>query len=172
MRSPQSLHLGSKLCVRKLATEIRAALQQYRLWDGDSAKEMAYEGERHNGMRWGRGRLLYDNGFEFDGGFVQNYRHGAGTVTLNGTVLCEGQWSLGELSGDGSVNSLGGFSDCCPTVLCEAAYRGQLLQNRLHGTGTLFLSATEKFVTAFACGVPIGGFAFYGRSDVEFGSWL
>lgn len=27
-------------------------------------------------MRWGRGRLIFDNGFTYEGTFVQNYRHG------------------------------------------------------------------------------------------------
>lgn len=55
---------------------------------------MKYDGEKKNGMRWGKGRLLYDNGFEYDGSFVQNYKHGIGTISLNGIVFYEGQWSL------------------------------------------------------------------------------
>jgi hypothetical protein len=123
-------------------------------------------------MRWGRGRLLYDNGFEYEGGFVQNYRHGAGTVSLNGIVFYEGQWSLDELSGDGYVKSLRNFGECCPKALSEASYCGQLLQNRLHGMGTLFVNQTEKFVAKFVHGVPVGDFTFYSLSDIEFGAWF
>jgi hypothetical protein len=45
-------------------------------------------------MRWGKGKLLFENGFEYDGSFVQNYRHGSGTISLNGIIFYEGQWSL------------------------------------------------------------------------------
>jgi hypothetical protein len=38
-------------------------------------------------MRWGRGKLLYDNGFEYDGNFAHNYKHGTGTISLNGIIF-------------------------------------------------------------------------------------
>lgn len=38
-------------------------------------------------MRWGKGKLLYDNGFEYNGVFVQNYKHGVGIISLNGIVF-------------------------------------------------------------------------------------
>lgn len=35
-------------------------------------------------MRWGKGRLIFDNGFTYEGEFVQNYRHGQGKILVNG----------------------------------------------------------------------------------------
>ena len=102
---------------------------------------MKYEGEKKNGMRWGKGKLLYDNGFEYEGSFVQNYKHGIGTVSLNGIVFYEGQWSLDEISGQGYIKSLKNYSETsCPRYLWEASYCGQLLENKLHGMGTLFIN--------------------------------
>jgi hypothetical protein len=117
-------------------------------------------------MRWGKGKLIYDNGFEYDGNFVQNYRHGIGTVGLNGIVFYEGQWSLDELSGHGYVKSMKNYSDCCPKPLSEASYCGQLLQNKFHGMGTLFINQNEKFVSKFVHGVPLGDFTYYNLTEI------
>lgn len=134
------MHLGSKAHLKKLTKDVRVGLQEFKVWEGTRAKEVKYEGEKKNGMRWGRGKLLYDNGFEYEGSFVQNYRHGIGSISLNGIVFYEGQWSLDELNGQGYIKSLKNFSEKCPKVLLEASYCGQLQQNKPNGMGTLFIN--------------------------------
>lgn len=61
-------------------------------------------------MRWGKGRLLFDNGFEYEGQFVQNYRHGNGKIYVDKIEIYEGNWSLNELSGQGYIRSLKNIS--------------------------------------------------------------
>lgn len=56
------------------------SLQDLKIWEGEKCKEVRYDGDKKNGMRWGRGRLFFDNGFEYEGEFVQNYRHGNGKL--------------------------------------------------------------------------------------------
>jgi hypothetical protein len=91
-------------------------------------------------MRWGKGKLLYDNGFLYEGSFVKNYKHGIGTISLNGITLYEGQWSVDELHGQGYVHSLKNYCEKCPKILTEASYCGQFQQNKPSGMGTLFLN--------------------------------
>lgn len=40
-----------------------------------------------------------------------------GTVSLNGIIFYEGQWSLDEVSGQGYIKSLKNFSENCPKQL-------------------------------------------------------
>ena len=80
-------------------------------------REVKYEGEKKNGQRWGKGKLLYENGFIYEGSFVQNFRHGIGTMSLNGIVLYEGQWSLDEINGQGYIKSMKNFSENCSKLL-------------------------------------------------------
>lgn len=89
-----SVHLGGKCHMKKMAKELKSALQEFKVWEGLRHREVKYEGEKRNGQRWGKGKLLYENGFIYEGSFVQNFRHGIGTMSLNGIVLYEGQWSL------------------------------------------------------------------------------
>ena len=115
-------------------------------------------------MRWGKGSLLYDNGFVYEGSFVQNYRHGVGTISLNGIPFYEGQWSLDELNGQGYIKSMKNYSDHCPKILSEASYCGNLVQNKPNGMGTLFINQNEKFVAKFVHGVPVGEYTYYNHS--------
>ena len=58
-----SVHLGGKMHLKKIAKQIRTALQDYKVWEGIRSRQVKYEGQKKNGMRWGKGKLLYDNGF-------------------------------------------------------------------------------------------------------------
>lgn len=51
-------------------------------------------------------------------------------------------------------------------VFNEASYCGNLLENRLHGIGTLFLNGKEKIVTKFSHGVPLGELTYYNFHEI------
>jgi hypothetical protein len=77
-------------------------------------------------------------------------------LSLNGVALYEGEWAADCASGEGYVKSMRFMAQGPAAVFNEASYCGNLLENRLHGIGTLFLNSKEKIVTKFQRGVPVG----------------
>ena len=54
-----SVNLGGKSQLKKLSKELKNVLEDLKIWEGLRHKEVKYEGEKKNGQRWGKGKLLY-----------------------------------------------------------------------------------------------------------------
>lgn len=54
------VYLGGKSVFRKFLLELKIALRSYSL--NTALPELKYEGPRRGGVRWGQGRVLYQNG--------------------------------------------------------------------------------------------------------------
>ena len=58
--SSKVVYLGGKSVFRKFLLELKTALKQYNIIT--TFPEVKYEGGRRNGVRWGQGRIVYQNG--------------------------------------------------------------------------------------------------------------
>lgn len=61
------VYLGGKSIFRKFLLELKASFRKYNISIAPQQQEVRYEGGRRNGMRWGTGRVIYQNGTVYEG---------------------------------------------------------------------------------------------------------
>jgi hypothetical protein len=112
------VHLGGgKSSLKKFFSELKNALKNYFVSLGRYEDEIKFEGQKRNGVRWGKGRLFYKNGSVYEGEFRENVRHGKGSLILNGIPIYEGYWHLDRIQGEGYIKSMKFLSANCPNML-------------------------------------------------------
>jgi hypothetical protein len=140
-----SVHIGgnSKLYLKQNLIEIKKAFTCYSMAKYyNSLKEVFFDGKTVNGLKEGRGRVVYDNGMNYEGELKQGRRIGEGKITLNGIDIFEGQFVNDMIDGQGYLKFLRFFTNSsqCPKVLQDASYFGRFTNNNFDGMGTLFLN--------------------------------
>ena len=99
------------------------------MWAGDDRRE--YSGDWSNGKVQGEGQLKWANGAAYNGEWVDNKRHGAGTETSRWKIYrYQGEWSNDEKHGKVTVSWFWSSVECrgkwnegelrgMPTCICR-----------------------------------------------------
>ncbi|RLN80930.1 hypothetical protein BBJ28_00003410 [Nothophytophthora sp. Chile5] len=87
-----------------------------------------YKGDLVDGIRQGKGELVFTNGDKYEGGFLQGFRHGYGVFTSqHGNRVYDGNWSRSERHGTGKERWLSSGD----------RYEGEYQHDVFHGEGVL-----------------------------------
>ncbi|CAD8188777.1 unnamed protein product [Paramecium pentaurelia] len=111
----------------------------------------------------GRGRKMYENGFVYDGDWVDGMRHGNGTLKdFNQNIVYQGQWQNDQFSGRGRfINQdyqeddfkLLNFKQFKLVQHQFTSYEGEFRNGQFHGQGMMTFNCEGeefKFVGGFA----------------------
>ena len=76
-------------------------------------------------MLHGKGKMIYKDGDQYDGDWMNNQRHGAGRMIFANKDIYQGQWSQNEKHGKGTYRYANGtkiegkFANNEPTETCS-----------------------------------------------------
>ena len=103
---------------------------------GDGDWEIKYEGEMHQNMFHGAGKLELPNGDQYNGNFVDGSFHAQGEYLWvnDGSSYC-GEWCNGSMDGEGMMSKAGGTT-----------YKGQFSANQAHGHGQQTFANGDQYV--------------------------
>lgn len=105
----------------------------------------AYEGDTKGGKPHGRGKMRFPSGGEYDGGFMDSYRHGEGTYTHPNGYSYMGNWKKGKREGQGVEQ----WSS-------RQKYTGEFLNDFRHGQGTYEAVGGKKYTGSYQKGKAEG----------------
>ena len=130
--------------------------------DGDS-----YEGGYLNDKRHGQGTEMYRKngqlGYRYDGNFANNVKHGRGRLEMLDGAVYEGEFMDGKREGHGVYT----FGDAV------SKYDGGFLQNRFHGQGKMNFADGTTHEGAWAMGKRNGPGKFtYADGSWTTGEWV
>ncbi|KAL4461520.1 hypothetical protein ABPG74_016144, partial [Tetrahymena malaccensis] len=151
----------------------------YQLKNGD-----VYQGQWKNGLRHGRGKLLYKNGSVYEGYWEKNIANGYGRFIDRDGNVYEGQCKNGNSHGFGICNYANGAQYIGEWVDNKktgngiekfpdgASYEGQFLEDKKNGEGKLILPNGEQYEGQFINNI-FHGFGMYTWNDNSFyiGEW-
>ncbi|KAJ1618258.1 hypothetical protein T492DRAFT_1093833 [Pavlovales sp. CCMP2436] len=128
-----------------------------------------YAGETLNGLRHGKGKYVYANGFfGYEGAWRKGVKHGKGAFSLGDGSTYEGDLAFGEIEGWGTRTWPSGASYSGHFHLGEmhgtgthvdpdgAQYEGEHVENARHGRGKLLATDGSIYVGEWAHNRPTG----------------
>ena len=93
-----------------------------------------YVGETQNEKPFGKGCLYYDNGYRYEGEFINAYYEGNGTLfNADDETIYSGSWKRGYYQGFGTLHQEDG-----------SVYTGEFFKGAKNGHGTLVSTSGEK----------------------------
>jgi len=115
-----------------------------------------------NGMKHGKGNLVYENRlFRFVGSFEHGKKHGMGKFDVLGISVYEGELQKGEITGRGKKTWVSG-----------AVFEGEFVNGEMNGEGTLSLPSGERYEGSFSDNQQCGtGTLTFANGDVFLGEF-
>ena len=91
-----------------------------------------YQGEAIDGVPHGKGRITWDSGVFYEGGFAHGKYRGKGVYLVSDYAYYEGEWLDGAFTGEGRITYMNGD-----------IYEGSFVNGKLNGKGKVYLSTGE-----------------------------
>lgn len=149
-------------------------------------KKSIYTGDLQNGIRQGKGKLIYKSGEIYEGNFLNNKRHGHGKFTWESGLIYEGLWENGERSGWGVLkakdNSIiyegfwvkGQLSGQGKKFYPHGSYEGHFIDNKENGYGVFVYNNDDHYEGYWLNGQKNGfGILFDRKKQKIFeGTWV
>lgn len=110
-----------------------------------------YIGNFKDGLKDGKGRLIWPNGDYYEGGFKNNEIHGKGKIFATDGSVVSGKFKMGDLDGDGMQSWKNGSN-----------YTGSFKKLQKNGYGELVLPNHSQYKGHFKNG------AFHGRGILKY----
>jgi hypothetical protein len=105
----------------------------------------SYDGLWKNGQMNGKGIYLFEDGYTYEGYFVNNRQHGEGRAEYPDNRYYEGGWKYGKFDGKGFYNTSEGLS-----------YDGEYSLGKRHGYGKLIFPSGMYYEGEFMNNEPQG----------------
>ncbi len=143
-------------------------------------EEATYVGERKNGLKHGKGLIIYPNG-KYEGDWYEDEIHGHGKLFYeDGKILYDGQWKKGMLDGYGMFQNFDptmmenfNFMDFNTIGESWVKYEGNFRNNGKHGLGTVYLVNGDKFFGHFQNDKLNGQGSYYkSNGEIICGKWI
>ena len=114
-----------------------------------------------SGLVSGRGRIVWDNGDQFDGTMVRGQKEGRGEFRWANGQRYSGDWSRDQPNGRGTIQYPNGDR-----------YTGEMRAGLPNGTGTLSFANGNRYRGEVRDGLPSGtGVNRFANGDVYSGTW-
>lgn len=120
-----------------------------------------YEGQLRDGLRWGRGRMIYAGGDVYVGMWKDDLRDGVGTTTYAGGDVYQGEYRADKRHGRGKYIFSNGN-----------VYEGEYYDNKRQGVGVFRYANGEVYEGEFENGKRCGhGKYIFANGEVREGIW-